>query len=259
LTAADMFCRYLVMEYVTGGELFDFIRDKEYLDEDESVCLFRQMLAALLHCHRLGIHHRDLKPENILLDKDSQRVKLADFGMAALQPKGARLTTPCGSLHYAAPEVFEKNYDGSKIDVWSLGIILFVMLTGTTPFYYDPELYEGRPKDWFRVLKKGEFEMPEELSPEAQDLLWKMLQPNPQKRISLEGVWRHCFVHKYEKLWGETEESGRMENWIGATPLIREWTVKARSDIDREILRNLRTLWHSEKESVLIDRLVSDQ
>lgn len=247
------------MEYVDGGELFDYIRDADCLEEDETVWLFRQMLAALLHCHRLGIHHRDLKPENILLDSASKNVKLADFGMAALQPKGRHLTTPCGSLHYAAPEVFERNYDGSKIDVWSLGIILFVMLTGTTPFYYDAEEYEGNPRAWFKVLKKGEFNIPPELSIEAGDLLSKMLLPDPQQRISLEGAWNHPFVHKYERFWDEPKGSGKLENWIGASPMIKEWNVKTRDDLDREILRNLRTLWHSEKESVLIDRLISPE
>lgn len=247
------------MEYVNGGELFEHIDECECLAEDETVYLFRQIVAALLHCHRLGIHHRDLKPENILIEKRDGRIKLVDFGMAALQPRGTFLTTPCGSLHYAAPEVFEKNYDGSKVDVWSLGIILYVMLTGTTPFQYDVSTMANNVQLWYNVLKAGVFEMPEDLSMEAQDLIKKMLVPNPQHRITLDATWKHPFMHKYDTLWDETPENNRIENWIGPPPLIQDWVVKKRGDIDREIFRNLRSLWHSETEDVLLEKLLSKE
>lgn len=247
------------MEYVDGGELFDFVEDREFLEEDETVYLFRQIVAALLHCHRLGIHHRDLKPENILLEQHTLRVKLVDFGMAALQPRGKLLTTPCGSIHYAAPEVFEKSYDGSKVDVWSLGIILYVMLTGATPFLYEASIMSQDVGRWYDVIKRGEFDIPEALSPEAHDLLRKMLIPNPKRRISLEDVWHHPFVHKYEAEWGESAEAGNIEKWVGTAPVIDSWDVRKSSDIDREILRNLRTLWHSEKEEAIVQKLLSKE
>jgi len=247
------------MELVKGGELFAYIEEREYVDEDEAVFLFRQMVAALLHCHRLGIHHRDLKPENILLEQPSLRVKLVDFGMAALQPKGKLLKTPCGSVHYAAPEVFEKSYDGSKVDVWSLGIILYVMLTGTTPFYYDAGTMSDRVGLWYDVIKAGHFPIPEAFSDEAADLIKRMLDPDPETRIILEDVWHHPFIHKYEAEWGENAEDGDIEKWIGTAPIIDSWDIKTSSDIDRELLRNLRTLWHSEKESVIIKRLLSKE
>src|SRR5262245_22486992 len=113
------------MEYVEGGELFSYMSEQGALPEFEVVHIFRQIIAALGYCHRINIHHRDLKPENILLDRDNLQIKLVDFGMAALQPQGKKLTTPCGSPHYAAPEVIgTKPYDGARADIWSCGVIL---------------------------------------------------------------------------------------------------------------------------------------
>jgi len=247
------------MEYVNGGELFEYITDWGYLGEDETVWLFRQMVAALLHCHGLGIHHRDLKPENILLDRKTLRVKIADFGMAALQPRGRFLTTPCGSIHYAAPEVFERSYDGRKADVWSLGIILYVMLTGTTPFQYDVDLMQRERLHWHDFIKSSQIPIPDEMSIEAKDLICSMLRPDPKSRISLDKVWKHPFMHKHRVEWGETEESAKLENWIGPTPSIEHWSIKQESDVDREILRNLRTLWHSDEEGVIIQKLLDKE
>lgn len=251
---------YLVMEYIEGGELFDYIDGVGHLEPDETVWVFRQVLAALLHCHRLGIHHRDLKPENILLDNsDVPRVKLVDFGMAALQPQGKLLTTPCGSIHYAAPEVFEKCYDGSKVDVWSLGIILFVMLTGTTPFAYDSETMKDDVSKWYRLIKSGKFRVPDTVPVEAEDLLRRMIVPDPRKRITLEGCWKHPFVQKFSKEWGASEEEMEIEKWIGDRPTIVNWRLKHVDQVDREILWNLRMLWHSVKEEALLKRLLSKE
>lgn len=250
------------MEFVNGGELLEHIERCEYLDEDETVWIFRQTLAALLHCHRLGIHHRDLKPENILLQitpDDTIEVKLVDFGMAALQPRGKLLTTPCGSVHYAAPEVFEKCYDGNKVDVWSLGVILYVMLLGRTPFSMPSEDSVYDSTVWCALIKSGRYDLPEHLSSEAKDLIRKMLVPNPKLRISLESVWHHPLLHKYETEWGESSEMNTLFQWIGQAQRVGTWNIKERKDIDREILRNLRTLWHSEKEEVLIANLLDNE
>ena len=252
------------MEYVEGGELFSYIEEGR-LEEDEACWIFRQIVAALCHCHRLGIYHRDIKPENILLtypvDPETgtanPQVKIVDFGMAALQPKGKKLTTPCGTLHYAAPELLDRVYDGSKIDVWSLGVILFVMLTGRTPFHLEPEEMVNSILPWYQLIKKGEFFMPPELSAEAQDLIRRMIQPNPRRRIDLEAAWQHPFFRKWSRDWGETAEQAALEHWIGVGPKISNWHIKTKDDIDRETLRNLQTLWHSEQESVLIQRLLN--
>lgn len=251
--------RYLIMEYVNGGELFEYVSNRVFLVEDEAIFLLRQMVAALIHCSRLGIHHRDLKPENILLDLNKQQVKIVDFGMAALQPRGGYLTTPCGSIHYAAPEVFERRYDGTKIDVWSLGVILYVMLTGATPFNYDPDGEHTDMNIWWKMLKAAKYPLPDELSAEAKDLISQMLQPEPRKRISLEKIWQHPLIHKYDEEWGESPEQTKLQNWVGKSPIIGEWSVTKKEDIDREILRNLRTLWHSVREEVLVSKILSPE
>ncbi|KAI9709965.1 MAG: hypothetical protein M1820_003043 [Bogoriella megaspora] len=244
---------YLIMEYVKGGELFTHIDKNRGLDEDEVVWLFRQIVAALLYCHRLNIHHRDLKPENILIDPEAHTIKLVDFGMAALQPPGRFLSTPCGSPHYAAPEVVSKSpYDGGQADVWSCGVILYVMLSGYTPFNYTDD---HDIRQMFTAIKKAEYYMPESFSREAQDLIRRIFNPSPKRRITMEAIWAHPFLHKYDADLGIAS----LERWVGPMPKIEDWTVRTRRDIDREILRNLRCLWHSEKEEVLIERLLNHE
>ncbi|KAF2655256.1 Pkinase-domain-containing protein [Lophiostoma macrostomum CBS 122681] len=246
---------YLIMEYVEGGELFQYIGDRGVLSEIEAVLFFRQIIAALLYCHRLNIHHRDLKPENILLDRHTLTLKLVDFGMAALQPIGKELTTPCGSPHYAAPEVIRTaSYDGAKADIWSCGVILFVMLTGSPPFNYSGD--DSELKYLFRAIARAAYIMPDDLSREAQDLIRRILVPDPRRRISIEEIWKHPFLHKYDSELGFQGEKATMEYWVGPMPSISHWEPLDRKTIDREILRYLRTLWHSEQEDVLVNRLL---
>ncbi|KAL9092796.1 MAG: hypothetical protein Q9165_004214 [Trypethelium subeluteriae] len=244
---------YLIMEYVKGGELFTHIDENRGLDEDEAVWLFRQIIAALLYCHRLNIHHRDLKPENILLDEETHTIKLVDFGMAALQPPGRYLSTPCGSPHYAAPEVVSKSpYDGGQADVWSCGVILYVMLSGYTPFNYDGD---HNIRQMFHAIKRADYYMPETFSREAQDLLRRIFVPNPKHRITMEFIWAHPLLHKYDADFGFAS----LAEMVGPMPKIEDWNVKTRRDINGELLRNLRCLWHSEKEEVLIERLLNNE
>jgi serine/threonine-protein kinase HSL1, negative regulator of Swe1 kinase len=250
--------RYLIMEYVQGGELFNHISESQGLEEDETVYLFRQIIAALLYCHRINIHHRDLKPENILLDKSTATLKLVDFGMAALQPQGRFLSTPCGSPHYAAPEVIRtKSYDGSKADIWSCGVILFVMLCGHPPFNFSGD--DNDLKELFRTIVTADYIMPDYLGGEAADLIRRILVPDPKKRITIEEIWRHPFLHKYDSEWGITEDDNLIETQIGPGPDLNNWTPLTRLTIDQEILRNMRTLWHSEKEETLIKRLINHE
>lgn len=253
---ADIDHRYLIMEYIEGGELFQYIGEQGTLREIEVVHLFRQIIAALLYCHRVNIHHRDLKPENILLDRNTFQIKLVDFGMAALQPSGRKLTTPCGSPHYAAPEVIRtESYDGGKADIWSCGVILYVMLAGTPPFNYSGE--EADLRHLFRSIAKADYVMPDMLSLEAQDLIGRILVPNPDRRITIEEIWEHPFLQKYDDELGFEGKKATLEYWVGPMPSITAWERLNLSSIDREILRYLRTLWHSEKEEVLLRRLLS--
>jgi serine/threonine-protein kinase HSL1 (negative regulator of Swe1 kinase) len=246
------------MEYVEGGELFQYIEEQQMLREIEVVYLFRQIIAALLYCHRLNIHHRDLKPENILMDRQNHQIKLVDFGMAALQPVGKKLTTPCGSPHYAAPEVIRSPaYDGGKADIWSCGVILFVMLTGYPPFNYTGD--EADLKQLFRSIAMADYRMPSELSREAQDLIRKILVPDPKRRITIESIWKHPFLRKYNTELDFRGVKTTIDYWVKPLEPITDWKALNRLSIDREILRYLRTLWHSEKEEVLMQRLLSKE
>ncbi|KAF2190554.1 Pkinase-domain-containing protein [Zopfia rhizophila CBS 207.26] len=249
---------YVIMEYIQGGELFHYIGETGGLREIEVVHLFRQIIAALLYCHRLNIHHRDLKPENILLDRTAGKIKLVDFGMAALQPEGMKLSTPCGSPHYAAPEVIRfRSYDGGKADVWSCGVILYVMLTGTPPFNYSGD--DRDLKNLFHAIAHADYVMPDMLSRDAQDLIRRILVPDPKRRISIEQIWYHPFLHKYDVQLDFQDGRATFEAWIGPLPRISNWKQLERKTIDREILRNLRTLWHSEKEEVIVQRLLNNE
>lgn len=256
-TSKLTFSSYLIMEYVEGGELFQYICEQR-TPEIEVIHLFRQILAALLYCHRLCIHHRDLKPENILLDRVNLHIKLVDFGMAALQPEDKLLTTACGSPHYAAPEVIRGGpYDGAMADIWSCGIILFMMLTGNPPFNYSGE--ETHLKHLFQSICKAEYRMPRDISIEAQDLIRRILVPNPAQRITIEEIWDHPFMHKYHEELGFEGEKATLEYWVGPAPTIAMWEPLTISTVDREIFRYLRTLWHSEKEEAIIQKLVSSK
>jgi serine/threonine-protein kinase HSL1 (negative regulator of Swe1 kinase) len=246
------------MEYIEGGELFKYVHEQNGIIEIHVVHIFRQIIAALMYCHRINIHHRDLKPENILLDRTNMNVKLVDFGMAALQPTGKKLTTPCGSPHYAAPEVIRTtSYDGAKADVWSCGVILFVLLTAQPPFDYSGE--DRDLKHLFRDIQMAKYVMPDGISPEAKDLIRRILVADPKQRIGLDDIWHHPFLRKYQRELNFVGENATQDRWTGPLPAISEWCALERGTVDREILRYLRTLWHSEKEEVLVRRLLSKE
>ncbi|CAG8890416.1 unnamed protein product [Penicillium egyptiacum] len=240
---------YLVLEHVEGGELFDYVSNNGPLPEEEAVRLFRQIIAALGYCHRFNICHRDLKPENILLDSN-HNVKLADFGMAALQPAGHWLNTSCGSPHYAAPEIiYGRKYRGDRADMWSCGIILYALLTGYLPFD------GGDLGSTLRLVKKGDYIIPPELSDEAADLIQRILQKRPEDRISMQSIWLHPLLTKYEKL-----HNAMVDHYVGPPPALSVNdcgpTLSSQQDIDLDILRNLQTLWHDVKAEDLIQRLL---
>lgn len=157
---------YLVLEYVDGGELFDYLVSKGKLSEPEAVHYFTQIIQGVSYCHSFNICHRDLKPENLLLDKKNKVIKIADFGMAALELPNKLLETSCGSPHYASPEiVMGKPYHGGPSDVWSCGIILFALLTGHLPFNDD------NIKKLLLKVQAGRFQLPPYLTNDAKDLI----------------------------------------------------------------------------------------
>ncbi|XP_037948694.1 serine/threonine-protein kinase MARK2 isoform X12 [Teleopsis dalmanni] len=173
---------YLVMEYASGGEVFDYLVLHGRMKEKEARVKFRQIVSAVQYCHQKRIIHRDLKAENLLLDSELN-IKIADFGFSNEFTPGNKLDTFCGSPPYAAPELFQgKKYDGPEVDVWSLGVILYTLVSGSLPFD-GSTLRELRE----RVLR-GKYRIPFYMSTDCENLLRKFLVLNPAKRASLETI-----------------------------------------------------------------------
>uniref|UniRef100_A0A3Q3WA33 non-specific serine/threonine protein kinase n=1 Tax=Mola mola TaxID=94237 RepID=A0A3Q3WA33_MOLML len=188
---------YLVMEYASGGEVFDYLVAHGRMKEKEARAKFRQIVSAVQYCHQRRIVHRDLKAENLLLDAD-MNIKIADFGFSNEFTVGSKLDTFCGSPPYAAPELFQgKKYDGPEVDVWSLGVILYTLVSGSLPFD-GQNLKELRE----RVLR-GKYRIPFYMSTDCENLLKKLLVLNPVKRGSLEQIMRDHWMnvgHEEEEL-----------------------------------------------------------
>ena len=174
----------LMMEYISGGDLFDRIvnhKDQRF-SEREARPLFRQIISAVDYCHQNRIIHRDLKPENLMVD-DRNQIKLIDFGFANIYSPRGFLETNCGSPLYASPEIVQGvKYVGPEVDIWSLGVILFAMLTGTLPFE-DENL-----KGLYAKICAGKYTCPSYLSPEAQDLIRMMLTTDPKQRATMKDI-----------------------------------------------------------------------
>jgi len=187
-TPTDIF---LVNEYVSGGELFDYIVSKGRLSADEARNFFHQIISGVEYCHFQKIVHRDLKPENLLLDANDN-IKIADFGLSNLMRDGDFLRTSCGSPNYAAPEVISGHlYAGPEVDVWSCGVILYALLCGSLPF--DDESIPNL----FKKIKSGMYSLPTHLSQLAKNLIPRMLEVDPMKRITIPEIRLHpWFQHK---------------------------------------------------------------
>ncbi|XP_066356001.1 CBL-interacting protein kinase 15-like [Miscanthus floridulus] len=181
---------YIVMEYVKGGELFD---KSGKLTEAAAHKYFQQLISAVDHCHSRGVYHRDLKPENLLLD-ENENLKVTDFGLSALSESKRQdglLHTTCGTPAYVAPEVISKiGYDGAKSDIWSCGVVLFVLAAGYLPFQ-GPNLME-----MYRKIQHGDFRCPSWFSHKLKKLLYKILDPNPSTRISIQKIKESTWFRK---------------------------------------------------------------
>ncbi|KAK1785942.1 hypothetical protein P4O66_017697 [Electrophorus voltai] len=180
---------YLIMEYASGGEVFDYLVAHGRMKEKEARAKFRQIVSAVHYCHQKSIVHRDLKAENLLLDADSN-IKIADFGFSNEFTVGSKLDTFCGSPPYAAPELFQgKKYDGPEVDVWSLGVILYTLVSGSLPFD-GQNLKELRE----RVLR-GKYRVPFYMSTDCEGILRRFLVLNPSKRCSLEQIMKDKWMN----------------------------------------------------------------
>lgn len=183
---------YFVMEYAKGGELFHKM-SKGKLKEEVARKYFQQLIRAVSYCHSRGVYHRDLKPENLLLDEEGN-LKVSDFGLSAIKEsrrKDGLLHTTCGTPAYVAPEVISRRgYDGAKADIWSCGVILFVLLAGHLPFQ-DSNLME-----MYKRIAKADFKFPSWFSSDVRRLLTKILDPNPQTRVSMSRIMQSSWFRK---------------------------------------------------------------
>ena len=242
----------LVMEYVSGGDMYDYLRTRKRklklngkaakgvgwfpfwrrgagLDEPDARRYFQQLVSAIDFMHARGVVHRDLKLENVLLDASKRYIKLADFGLSAYVEDGAstRLVTPCGSPHYAAPEVIVgMPYLGPPTDVWSCGVILYALLTGKLPFV------ETDMKKQFRKIKDGTYTIPSYLSLEARNMIEKMMTVRVHRRLTVETVQQH--------LWFQEG----LPEYLNCTP--EETERRERKAIDEEVMEEVLTLYEFE-------------
>ncbi|KAI3396323.1 hypothetical protein diail_12289 [Diaporthe ilicicola] len=238
---------YLILEYCESKDMFSWINRYGQLSEHDAVYVFRQMMCAMEYCHSFNICHRDLKPENILLSHAGE-VKIIDFGMAALHQNDKKLRTSCGSPHYAAPELLKaKSYRGDKTDVWSMGVILFAMLAQRLPFD-DPHL-----PTMLSLSKRALYTMPEDFSPDARNLIRRILVTEPDKRISIREMWDHPLIKKYDKLRGFEEHRKQP---VDMRTRSKDAPISPR-DIDPQILRQLRAMWHSADEKEIKSKLLN--
>uniref|UniRef100_A0A9J8DD50 BR serine/threonine kinase 2b n=1 Tax=Cyprinus carpio carpio TaxID=630221 RepID=A0A9J8DD50_CYPCA len=234
---------YLVLEHVSGGELFDYLVKKGRLTPKEARKFFRQIISALDFCHSHSICHRDLKPENLLLD-EKNNIRIADFGMASLQVGDSLLETSCGSPHYACPEVIRgEKYDGRKADVWSCGVILFALLVGALPFDDD------NLRNLLEKVKLGVFHMPHFIPPDCQNLLRGMIEVDATKRLTVRIQHHHTQINR-----GKNEPEP--EQPVPRKVAIR--TLPSTEDIDPDVLESMHSLGCFRDKNKLMKDLLSD-
>ena len=266
---------FIIMEYCQGGELFNYIVDKEKLDEDEASMFFYQLINALEYIHSLGIAHRDLKPENLLLI-DNKIIKIIDFGLSNYFNGEHNLETPCGSPSYASPEIIKgETYNGFCIDIWASGIIMFAMLCGYLPFDDDDEedkdesdeenksagniknnfsssndeSSESDNEVLFQRILEGKVDFPDYLSKDSIDLMKKILVIEPEKRIQIKDIKKHKFY-----LLGQKNFLLNIKNFSGISgfenpkkEIIRD---KNNKNINKENINNI-NIKKDSKENII--------
>ncbi|KAI9308399.1 kinase-like domain-containing protein, partial [Cunninghamella echinulata] len=191
----------IVLEYASGGDLFEYVLSRHSLEEEEAAKLFAQLINSVKYMHLKGVVHRDLKLENILFsDQEKTKLIVTNFGFANNEKKDL-LSTSCGSPTYAAPELvfLETNgYHGPTADIWSCGVILYCMLCGYLPYDDDPENPESQNfHQLYRYIRTSTLSFPPYVSDKAQDLLRGMLHPDPSKRCTMDFITHHPWLSLY--------------------------------------------------------------
>ncbi|BBG92887.1 CBL-interacting protein kinase 21 [Prunus dulcis] len=255
---------YIVMEYVSGGQLSDKMSYAKRFSEGEARKLFQQLIDAVDYCHNKGVYHRDLKPENLLLCGKGS-LKISDFGLSALRKPGDLLSTKCGSPSYVAPELLvNKVYDGAAADVWSCGVILFELLAGNLPFD-DSSLMS-----LYRKICRADYTFPKWFTESQKKLISRILDPNPETRITIPKIMEiewfqkdympSCGNNSDDKIhlddvnaaFDSTEDENKQKTRIGSKLTINETIKKieaAAMDVSLSVERtkNLRMKMHAKQ------------
>jgi calcium/calmodulin-dependent protein kinase I len=225
---------FIVMELMQGGELFDRIVEYEHYTEKQAAEAFRPIVDAVRYCHSLGIVHRDLKPENLLYTTQDENamIKVSDFGFAKfLIPKvQEQLFTACGTPSYVAPEIINSQGYDIKVDCWSLGVILYVMLCGFPPFYADDN------DTLFKLIKESDFDFPspywDNVSDNAKDLIKNLLVVDSRKRLTTEEILKHPWLTQtnhsgtnlpFKADYIEYKKKNQFKNAIMASLIVKLW------------------------------------
>ncbi|KAK6161479.1 hypothetical protein DH2020_004860 [Rehmannia glutinosa] len=200
---------YLVMELAQGGELFAKLNRCRRFSEATARKYFQQVVSALRFCHQNGVFHRDIKPQNLLLDQNGL-LKITDFGLSALsdQKRDGLIYTACGTPAYTAPEVvYRKGYDGEKADAWSCGVLLYVFLVGSLPFD------DSNLSNMYRAMHRRSFEFPDWVSKSAKIVIYRLMDPNPNTRLSLEELIKLSW---FKKSFSQENLSSQGEQKLGS-------------------------------------------
>ena len=194
----DAYFFYLVMEFCPGGTLLSQTSNKDRIKEEETKPIFKQLLEAIAYIHGKGIAHRDLKLENVLLDGHGH-IKIIDFGFSRFAESGTLCVTPCGTPAYAAPEILLGiQYDGLQADMWSLGVMLYGLITGSLPWKGHNQV------NIYNQIRNATYEIPSNVSLSASDLISKLLLPNPGSRLSVNECLIHPWLEGVIVSWGES-------------------------------------------------------
>lgn len=215
---------FLVLEHVSQGDLLGFVKQKGKIDESTAKRIFAQVITGVKHCHQNNILHRDIKLDNILLDKNLS-VKLCDFGVSRTMKDGQLINEQCGTPAYIAPEIINnKGYRDYFSDIWSLGIVLFAMLTGTVPFK------AFNIEDLHKAIFSGKFTCPSYLTPECQNLIHAMLKLDPYSRITLDQIMNHEWLKAHSKnqnLLNKTEITETIVQKVSKLGFTKEYILKS--------------------------------
>lgn len=182
-----------VMELCSGGDLLNYVRKRKKLNENMAKFVFKRLIEGLEHCHSKSILHRDIKLDNVLINGVGD-IKICDFGVSKVVKKGMKMTEQCGTPAYIAPEILrDKGYEGFAVDIWSAGVALFAMLYGTVPFKAN------NMHELHKMIMKGKYTLKEDVSKEGRDMMRRMLECDPQKRISIEDIYAHKWLEDIDE------------------------------------------------------------